>query len=958
MGWDCCTGLNVGGVFYGGAVTIDSDVGSVGWARLPAAEKAWLGALWGKSAGRAGGRANLLLSHMLDTAAVAELIWERYLADAVRRQVAVLGGSTDAGRRLFVWLCGVHDLGKATPAFQFMDRDGADAVRRAGLSWDEHAVKARRWRHELAGATVLRRLLQDAGWDEEHRDWVWPLVAGHHGKFPSLGGLGAGRAEYRLRGTGDWPQAQQVLLGAFTAALGYGNLRAVEPKVAPSRALQLQLSGFIVMADWVASNEKHFQGLDRLEEVSIEEARSRAVKAWEELGLTRGWGRISEPSVDEFQVRFGVPPRPSQRVAVECAARMARPGLMIVEAPMGEGKTRTALLCAEVLAARFGFDGVFVGMPTQATSDPMFGQVRAWVEAVDAEAAGGVALLHGKRRFNKEWQRLVEAAADADAGFASVGEDEFDMEDPYGSTGFDPCTCERPTRTVPAEWFLGAKRGLLAPFVVGTIDQLLLAATRTKHVMLRMAGLAGKVVILDEVHAADVYMSEFLVEGLRWLGQAGVPVILLSATLPPRQREQLLGAYLGGALSMEELEQVAVAEEPGYPAVTTAWAEGDGSPVVEQVAAPAWRAESLRVDVEVLPEGESVTDLLSDRLYEGGCALVIRNTVDRAQQTFVELRQVFGSEVMLLHARMDVRRRAEVTDSCLDRLGPKKGGAQRPVTIVVATQIAEQSFDVDADLLITDLAPMDLLLQRIGRMHRHEGVVRPPGLREPTVVITGFTPSGDGPPRIESGSEAIYGRYPLLRSAAAVLQAVGDHWKVPAQVPELVAAAYDPQSVVPGAWADEVADALRAWTADQQKRADTAAQFVLTRLGEHEYPTLEGLHRGEYVNDDDVRVRDGDEAIEVILVRQDDRGYRTENRRRLGPNGEVVAEVLDDVLGGTLRLPGKLRRSALESLRPLDGWRDDPWLRYSRALVLDCDGQGAVGEFSVRYDAELGLVVE
>ncbi|WP_328397855.1 CRISPR-associated helicase Cas3' [Nocardia sp. NBC_00416] len=939
-------------------MTVDGDVRSAGCPDLAGSEEAWLGAIWGKSAGRAGGTVNLLLSHLLDTAAVAELIWDRYLAESVRHQVSLVAGGVDAGRRLFVWLCGVHDLGKATPAFQSVDRHGAAAVRSVGLGWDERAVKARRWRHENAGARVLEDLLQEAGWGAEQRDWLWPLVAGHHGQFPSLGELGPGwRRELELRGTGDWPKAQRALLAVYTRALGCGELSDLEPRGVPSRALQLALSGFIIMADWIASGE-HFPGLDRLDQVSVKGARARAEKAWEAIGLARGWGRIPEPSADDFESRFGALPRASQRVAIECAARMARPGLMIVEAPMGEGKTRTALLCAEVLAARFGFDGVFVGMPTQATSDPMFTQVRAWVAKVDANAAGGVALLHGKRRFNAEWQGLVESAQGGDAEFASVGEDEFGLDDPYGCAEFDPCTWERPVRTVPAEWFLGAKRGLLAPFVVGTIDQLLLAATRTKHVMLRTAGLAGKVVILDEVHAADVYMSEFLVEGLRWLGQAGVPVILLSATLPTQQRKRLLSAYLAGARGAEELEPIVVEAEPGYPRVTTAWADTSGSPVVEQAAAPAWRAASLRVNVQVLEEGRSITELLSDRLSEGGCVLIIRNTVDRAQQVYEELTSVFGSAVRLLHARMHIRERATVTEECLSVLGPKKDGVQRPLSIVVATQIAEQSFDVDADLLITDLAPMDLLLQRIGRMHRHDGVIRPPGLCEPTVIVTGFTPRGDGPPQFDGGSEAIYGRYPLLCSAAAVLQAAGEGWKVPAQVPELVAAAYDGQVTTPQAWVSEVADASQSWIADQQKRADTAAQFVLTRLGEHEYPTLEGLHRGEYVKDDDVRVRDGEESIEVILVRQDDHGYRAENGRRLGPNGEVGAEVLDDVLGGTLRLPTRLTRSGMESLRTLDGWRDHPWLRYSRALVLDRDSRATVGEARVRYKEKLGLRVE
>ncbi|WP_153345321.1 CRISPR-associated helicase Cas3' [Nocardia aurantia] len=931
------------------------------WSVLPDVERGWLGCLWGKSAGRAGGSVNLLLSHMLDTAAVAELIWDRYLADAVRTKVAALTGLGGDGRRLFVWLCGVHDLGKATPAFQSVDASCAAAVRRSGLGWDEFAVKAHRWRHELAGARVLSRMLEQAGWTAVQCDWVWPLVAGHHGRVPSGGELGPPRrGGTKLQGAGDWPMAQRVLLECFTRAVGFADVASVQPKVVPVRALQLELSGFIVMADWIASNEDHFSGIDTLDAISLEKARSRAEKAWTELGLARGWGRIGEPSVEDFRSRFQAEPRSSQRVAIECAAGMGGPGLMVVEAPMGEGKTKTALLCTEVLAARFGLDGVFVGMPTQATSDPMFTEVRAWVAEVDPNAASQVALLHGKRRFNKEWQRLSGVDAAADFGFVSVGEDEYGLEDPYGSGDFDPCLSERPQRTVPAEWFMGAKRGLLAPFVVGTIDQLLIAATRTKHVMLRMAGLAGKVVILDEVHAADVYMSEFLVEGLRWLGQAGVPVILLSATLPPRQRRQLLGAYLAGARHSESLDLPPIPDRPGYPRVTTAWVSAGSEPTIEQSVAPAWRSEPLKVRIEIAAEEISLTQLLQHRLEDGGCALVIRNTVARAQQTYEELSAVFGAEVRLLHGQLHVRQRAEETDRCLELLGPRRGGPQRARTIVVATQIAEQSFDVDADLLITDLAPMDLLLQRIGRMHRHDGVLRPPELRVPTVVVTGFSPRGEGVPDFEKGSEYIYGRYPLLRAAIAVLRDRDGHWEIPAQVPDLVAEAYDPDSPVPESWAGEVGEAYQSWRDDQQKRADKAAPFLLTRLGEHGNPTLEGLHRGSgtYVSDDDVRVRDGEEGIEVVLIRRDEHGFRSENRHQLGSHGEVADEVLDHVLGGTLRLPTKLRGAANASLRPLDGWRDDPWLRYSRALIVDGDGRGPVGDYRIRYDQLLGLVIE
>ncbi len=662
---------------------------------------------------------------------------------------------------------------------------------------------------------------------------------------------------------------------------------------------------------------------------------------------------------------------------------MDAPGLIVVEAPMGEGKTKAALAAAEVLASRWGLDGVFVGMPTQATCDPMFTNVRSWVEAILPSLASQVALLHGKRMFNKQWRDLLkDDGPGSDERFAGVGEDEFGLDDPYGTVDSLCCPEAAPERLAPAEWFLGAKRGLLSPFVVGTIDQLLFAATRTKHVMLRMAGLAGKVVILDEVHAADVYMSQFLAEGLRWLGQARVPVVLLSATLPRMQRRDLIAAYLAGAGHHEVVEasEFAMVPDPtGYPSVTAVWS--DESTVGNLVKhCRSWRSD-LQVAVELLAEQVSgtpsnsdrltagdaqVLSLLRERLADGGCALVIRNTVPRAQMTFEALRAEFGDEVQLLHGRLSAADRADRTEKCLRLLGPPQPeGPRRPARmILVATQLAEQSFDVDADLLVTDLAPMDLLLQRIGRTHRHAGVQRPEAVAEPRVVVTGFFPRDDAPPEFPGAAEAIYGRYLLLRTAALVCAAAGEHWSVPGQVPQLVAKAYDAdRQVVPSTWVEDERRARAEWETRQRARAESAEPFLLTRTGEHTRPTLAGLHRGgpgDNLSEEQHRavVRDGDRSIEVVLVRRDERGYRALSGKALGPNGEASRDVLDDVLGGTVRLPAKLTEAAEDGLVPLDGWRDHPWLRYSRALTLDESDTARLGDYVLRYDRLLGLVVD
>lgn len=927
----------------------------------------WLGALWGKSAGRGGGYRNLLVQHLLDTAAVAELIWDCYLAEAVRGRVTALTGDPVSARRFFAWLCGIHDWGKATPAFQHMDAEGAEQVRRVGLDWDPFVVSRHRWRHERAGAVVARELLAELGWCEEQLEWVWPLIAGHHGVFPSKGELKPRRrSERKLRGSAEWVRAQRAVVEWYTAELGFGSVAEVAASSVPNRALQLQLSGFVVMADWIASDETHFFGIDDRSRVGIAEARKRAARAWAELGLRRGWGRLAEPSIEDFESRFGEVPRQSQRATVECAARMPCPGLLVVEAPMGEGKTKAALLAAEVLAARFGMDGVFVGMPTQATCDPMFSAVRQWLSKLGEDLPAQVALLHGKRRFNAEWQQLLEGDGDPDSRYRSVGEDEFGLDDPYGAGGCSGCEADGPQRRAPAEWFLGSKRGLLAPFAVGTIDQLLIAATRTRHVMLRMAGLAGKVVVLDEVHAADVYMSQFLAEGLRWLAQAGVPVVLLSATLSPQQHRELVEAYLAGARGAERAGEYRMPQESGYPRITSAWYDGAHAHV-EMAAAEPWRTTDLEVAVENLPEegdegaDAALADLLGRRLVGGGCVLVVRNTVARAQQTYQQLQSVFGADVRLLQGRMHVRHRADRTAEYLNLLGPPSAERPRPARLIlVSTQIAEQSFDVDVDLLVSDLAPMDLLLQRIGRMHRHAGVDRPPMLRTPTVVVTGWNSRPGTAAHFPAASEKIYGSWPLIKAADAVGRAATTRWAIPSDVPALVSTAYDPAAPVEGNWEADAAVALEAWLSDRRGRADAAGNFLLTRFGEHDRTTLAGLHwlAGQDGPDDQVLVRDGEKTVEVVLVRYDGRGYRTMTGRWLGTAGEASPELVDDVLGGTVRLPASLTADALAELRPLDGWRDHPWLRYSRAMVLDEAGTAVVGKRSVRYDDELGLVVE
>ncbi|WP_018569277.1 CRISPR-associated helicase/endonuclease Cas3 [Streptomyces sp. PsTaAH-124] len=946
--------------------------------------------LWGKSAARNGGRTHLLLGHLLDTAAVAGVMWDRYVSAAFRRRLDEISGGR--GRLWFMWVCGIHDCGKACPAFQAMDAAEAAPVLAAGLSWGRlSAAPSKRWRHDMAGAVMLRpRLVME--WGEEAAGWVWPLVAGHHGAFPSAGALDPPRGA-QGRGAA-WEEVQRAVVDVFTRAVGFEGLSDARPVGALRKAEQLALSGLVVMADWIASDSSQFLGVADAGLISFAESRRRAEVAWSRLRLCGGWRELALPEspLGPLVERLGVTPRASQQELVERAWSVPVPGLLVAEAPMGEGKTKAALAAAEVLAARFGLDGVFVAMPTQATSDPMYEQVLRWVRTFDPELESQVALLHGRRRFNAWWRAVWEgkprpegdgcgcesgsgrtSAEWAGDDFGAIDEDaEYDMAPSPSPVG--PVTDGRANG--PAYWFLGEKRGLLTAFAVGTVDHLLHAATRTRHVMLRFAGLAGKVVVVDEVHAADVYMRQFLVEALRWLGQAGVPVVLLSATLPPDQRQRFVDAYLSGVLGRADVHQP-VPEPAGYPCVTVAYGV-DGRAVADtsRQVVRSWR-ESMPVRVDWLPdmdlEGARVAAAVRKAVAGGGVALVVVNQVARAQAIYRALREGgFDGDLHLLHARLCAVHRAERTAQCLRVMGPQAGDERPERMVVVATQLAEQSFDVDADVLFTDLAPVDLLLQRIGRLHRHSGTRRPVTHRVPRVVVTGVAPGRAGVPRFLRASELIYGRWPLLRAAALVGEAAGalaasgagewagPGWSIPADVPGLVARAYEEAEVCPAGW-DE-ADAWQEWQTKERKREKNAEGYLLCRRREWAFPTLEGLHyagsRAASEEQLDAVVRDGDPSVEVVVVRRAPDGYRAVDGTWLGVHGEVDDdEVTDRLMGGTLRLPPRLTAAALAELRPLPGWAGRPWLRYRLALVLEEDGTRLLGVDRVSYHDVLGLAI-
>jgi CRISPR-associated endonuclease/helicase Cas3 len=724
--------------------------------------------------------------------------------------------------------------------------------------------------------------------------------------------------------------------------------------------VQVLVTGVVVVADWLASDTDRFG-------YQVGPVEERLAGAGLARDLPPAWAPAGVAGGILMERRFpmvGARPRPLQTAAQEVAASCEEPPLLVVEAGTGEGKTEAALLAAEALADRFGQGGVVFALPTQATTDGIFPRLLGWVERLELGGPASVFLAHGKSGLNDDYQGLLRRG-----GRVGPIYDETDA-----SAAASPAT-----QVVVSSWLRGRRRGLHASFVAATIDQVLFGALRARHLPLRHLALAGKVVIVDEVHAADDFMRVYLARLLEWLGAHGTPVILLSATLPADVRHELVGAYRHGAgASPASCGPV----EPGaddrgaYPSLTVASRSGSVTVAVEGAGQPE-RQLSVRL------VGDDWLQDVAAAIRAGACVAVISNTVARAQDVARRLRAVVGPDrVMLVHSQFLAVHRAALEREVRHRLGPPgpaRDRSPRPKGFVVCgTQVLEQSLDIDVDLMLSDIAPIDLLVQRAGRLHRHHRPPedRPVGQRSPCLLISGARLTSELP-NLDPGCVAVYGRYRLLRALDALTSHLGGvPISLPADTPRLVARGYSAEVTPPASWAAVWAEAEAEHRTLIARQRDAARAFALPPV--EELTDLTEFSRGAASDPDGpqaarARVRDSEDSVEVIVVREGADGFHALPGTgldpasvipgSLGPPAEHVARAL---LRCTVRLPRRLCRpgaidATIRSLESnshqLEGWRRSRWLEGELALVLDHQLRATVAGVQLEYSMQDGLSV-
>lgn len=899
-----------------------------------------------------------LYQHSVDTKNVAGLLWEYWLSRGQKNTICEAMGAADeaAGKNLLKFLAAVHDMGKATPSFQvkkgFTNSEDLDSylVERlenqgfSGLGDLKLSKSAAKVSHALAGQFLLNKY--------GVKDNISSLIGGHHGK-PSDDKLFEEehlaylKSYYQSYNENDdiakkWAQIQKDF---FDWALGEGGYKKAEDLPEISQAGQVLLLGLIIMADWIASNESYFPLLD-LEIYSAENSNLRLKYGWEKWFKTAALQFDQCFDIDEtYAKRFGFRPRNVQAVFSETIDSIDEPGLIILEAPMGLGKTEAALIGAEQLAYKKDRSGLFIGLPTQATANGMFSRVLPWLKHVSAAVDENVSiqLQHGKANLNDEFISLATNINVDDAG-DGVMLNQWLAEN----------TSVR--EVISNKWFSSRKTSMLDDFVVGTVDGFLLSALKQKHLALRYLGLSKKVLVIDEVHAYDAYMNVYLERALEWMGAYDVPVILLSATLPANSRASLVKAYLKGKGIKQKdiIGAEKVSSTTAYPLIT--YTDGRELKTVESFE----QMKNKAIQIKRL-DREKLYDKVKDLLYNGGIIGIIVNTVKEAQEIAEECAKSFGEEnVFLLHSGFIATDRLKKEKELINMIGK---GAKRPdKKIIIGTQVIEQSLDIDFDVMISELAPMDLLIQRIGRLHRHD-IKRPPQHEKPVLYVIGTSDDFD----FNKGSVYVYGSYLLAKTQTKLPNEIN----IPSDISPLVQSVY-------GDTKDEI-EPIQQMNEDfinkKELKKGRAKTYLLPETTRERFDDddeiisligwLKDVHPNQSEEYGYAQVRDSEESIEIIALRRYGKGYGFFDKQGDISDSLDDNEVLKKMASSTLKLPSyfSMYGNADKSIGELEkynkehlyDWQEKIWLKGSLGLIFDEDGRAEICNKTLQYSQKYGL---
>nr|WP_250152639.1 CRISPR-associated helicase Cas3' [Ancylobacter radicis] len=751
-----------------------------------------------------------LAHHSADVAAALLILLDQPI---IRRAAdAALGRELDEVElRALTALAFLHDIGKLAPGFQAKGWVGQHNVPFRG-----HLECGWLWTRTLDAQSLAGAARHLARWSEI-RIWLLVLFA-HHGRPVPAPGSGLASPFYTPRDIAyDWKVEEERMGEALLA--WFPDFAELLPPPASPRLVHF-FCGLITLADWIGSDQRAFPFEPTFRPDYWATAQARAVQRIRDIGFSReglslrgspGWALISDHAA----------PRPAQAAA---GAMPLQERLVLLEAETGAGKTEAALWRFVSLVAAGEVDALYFAVPTRAAARQLQRRVNDALERMFVDPPEAVLAIPGQVKAG-------EASGARLPDFTMLWDDEKDL---------------------PARWAAEhAARFLASRVAVGAVDQVALGGLQVKYAHLRGTTLSRALLVIDEVHASDAYMTTIQTAMARDHISLGGHVMLMSATLGAVARAQWFEQPVGNYAS-----EAAVP----YPAI---WTSRGVQPVEAEVGA----GKTVHVRASAGWTGDDAARLATDMARQGARVLVIRNTVARAQETYAACRaqatdwllQVNGIPT-LHHGRFAAEDRARLDEAVEQAIGKGSPVGSR---IVIGTQTLEQSLDLCADLLITDLCPMDVLLQRIGRLHRHRRP-RPAGFEVARAVVLtppdgldGLTRRADNGLGAYSDGATLSGIYLDVPGLAATLDEIDARpvWHLPAMNRALVEAATHPEAL-------EAVAERRGWQ-------DYSQRVSGKRLGDRATARLGLLDRAqplaEFPDDETLRTRLGEDGVVLRL---------------------------------------------------------------------------------------------
>ena len=646
---------------------------------------------------------HLLVYHNLDVAACGyHIVKHNYLNSfELFEQIGFSSKDKEQAALWFAYFLAWHDIGKFANGFQKLFKHNnpqlvsADPSKRYFSKHDSLGYWL--WRESLLFNPEIQ--LEKYNRKIENLYDIWLLImTGHHGKPPELnikGNLSFNQKD--KKSASDYIQTINQLFTQDNKLQPYPKFFFNKAHQEKLKQISWLIAALAVISDCLGSNEQLFSFI------------------WQVMPLTEYWQNHaiiqaekaittlpkSSPVAPFKNVKSLFPfiekPTPLQAHALTCQLSKKGPELFIMEDVTGSGKTEASMILASRLMSDQKAKGIYIGLPTMATANAIYQRTaNVYEQLYQVGSHPSLVLAHGASYMNPNFTQSILTKD-------GIIQQKYPKEEQFISA-----ECK--------EWFVDTrKKALLAEVGVGTLDQALMAIMPFKHQSLRLLGLRHKLLILDEVHAYDSYMVKLLEALLHYHALQGGCAIILTATLPDFLREKLLNAFYRGLTNSQQ--DLSLKQPLPFPLITQLNYHG-------LTVQPIDTREDVKREVKIdwITDVQAGINQIQQAIEKGKIICWIKNSVADAIDLYQQLQLTLNIDtdhILLFHSRFAFCDRLEIEEKALTWAGKISNNEIRQAKVIIATQVIEQSLDLDFDEMISDIAPIDLLIQRAGRLQRH-----------------------------------------------------------------------------------------------------------------------------------------------------------------------------------------------------------------------------------------------